>query len=303
MHFLQEMGLRPQKKWSQNFLIDGNIIRKIISAANLERGDLVLEIGPGPGALTEAMLAQGCRVVAVEKDPGFAGALMRLQKEPGSLTVHQDDILNFPIEDCLQKLSKEGRKVKIVSNLPYHITTPIAVRLLPLHNTLSSLTIMVQKEVGLRICAKEGSADYGSLSLFTQFYADPSYCFTIPPTCFFPRPKVHSSIIHLELKRPPLAERDEPAFFALTRTAFKQRRKMLRTSLKELYGKERLTECMQQAGLELRIRPEELSLNQFLLLFDRLSRNEKNHETKEEGCVSHNSDSVAEQNFDLLPDT
>ena len=112
MHFLQEMGLRPQKKWSQNFLIDGNIIRNIIRSAKLEKGDLVLEIGPGPGALTEALLAHGCTVVAVEKDPGFAQALSRLQKEPGTLTVYEDDILKFPIEEFLKEIANCGDRSK-----------------------------------------------------------------------------------------------------------------------------------------------------------------------------------------------
>ncbi len=272
MHFLQELGVRPQKKWSQNFLIDGNIIRNIIRSAGLEKGDLILEIGPGPGALTEALLAHGCQVVAVEKDPTFAEALKRLEKEPGSLTVYEDDILKFPIEEFLKEKCKQGRKVKVVSNLPYHITTPIAVRLLPLHAYLTSITIMVQKEVGLRICAHTGSEDYGSLSLFTQFYANPSYCFTVPPTCFFPKPKVHSSIVLLTLREPPLASEDEPAFFQLTRTAFQQRRKMLRTSVKELYDRELMAKSMQETGISLEVRPEELSLGQFLALFHRLAQ-------------------------------
>ncbi|MBI2743862.1 MAG: ribosomal RNA small subunit methyltransferase A [Chlamydiales bacterium] len=271
MHFLQEMGMRPQKKWSQNFLVDGNIIRKIVHAAGAEKGDLILEIGPGPGALTEALLAQGCSVAAVEKDPGFADALMRLEKEPGTLSVFKEDILDFPIEKFLQEKCKGGKKVKVVSNLPYHITTPIALKLLPLHAWIESITIMVQREVALRICAKQGSSDYSSLSLFTQFYCSPHYCFTVPPTCFFPQPKVHSAVVTMNLKEPPLPLEKEEAFFKITRTAFQHRRKMLRSSLKELYSKEVIASCLAKLNIE-EARPEELSLDQFLLLFNELSR-------------------------------
>lgn len=272
MHFLQEMGLRPQKKWSQNFLIDGNIIRKIVQAAQVEKGDLVLEIGPGPGALTEALLAHGCEVAAVEKDPNFADALMRLEKRPGSLTVFKEDILDFPIEEFLKKNCKEGKKVKVVSNLPYHITTPIALKLLPLNAHIASVTIMVQREVAVRICAQKGSADYSSLSLFTQFYSSPHYCFTVAPTCFFPQPKVHSAVVTLTLREPPLPPSEEEAFFKLTRSAFQKRRKMLRSSLKELYTKEELASALTKMGLTLEARPEELSLDQFLQLFKNLSQ-------------------------------
>lgn len=274
MHFLQEIGVRPQKKLSQNFLIDGNITRKMIQAAQLDPGDLVLEIGPGPGALTEALLAHGCRVIAIEKDANFANRLMRLQKEAGSLQVYQQDILTFPLEEFLQE-QQNGEQVKVVANLPYHITTPIALRLLPLHRFVISLTLMLQKEVGLRFCAEAGSADYGSLSLFTKYYAEPSYCFTVPPTCFFPQPQVYSSVIRMHLKEPPLAPHQEGAFFQLTRSAFQKRRKMITSSLKERYPQEILKASLQEETISMQARPEELTLDQFLRLFHRLTH--KNH--------------------------
>jgi 16S rRNA (adenine1518-N6/adenine1519-N6)-dimethyltransferase len=260
MNFLDEEGARPQKKWSQNFLVDGNIVDKIVKTSKAEKGDLVLEIGPGPGALTQALLAQGCTVIAIEKDPLFAKALGRLGN---SLTVFEEDILKFPIETFLKERLQLGQKARIISNLPYHITTPIAARFLPLHDLVSSLTFMVQKEVALRFTAQKGEKDYGSLALLTQFYSNASYAFTVSSSCFFPKPKVQSAVIQLELKQPPLLQDQEKGFFKLTRSAFNQRRKMLRSSLKELCSLEVLKEFES-------MRPEELSLDDFLKLFSRI---------------------------------
>jgi 16S rRNA (adenine1518-N6/adenine1519-N6)-dimethyltransferase len=263
--FLQEKNLRPRKALSQNFLIDGNIIRKIIAAAMLEKEDLVIEIGSGPGALTEAILNHGCEVIAIEKDPSFAASLERFQTKERQLMIFQEDFLSFPLEKTLKDLKKD-KKVKVVANLPYHITTPAILRLLPLYRQISSLTLMVQKEVAIRLTAKKNTPEYGSITLFTSFYSAPSYCFTVEPTCFFPRPKVKSSIVHFTLRQPPI-ENLASDFFQLTRCAFQQRRKMLRGSLKSLYASEKVQEVLVALGLPCSTRPEELSLDEFLKLF------------------------------------
>lgn len=259
-HFLKQNGLFLKKRFSQNFLVDGNIVRKIVETAEVQAGDLVIEIGPGAGALTEALLAKGCKVLAIEKDAHFASNLKRLG---GNLVVFQDDFLRFPLKEHLHQ------KAKVVSNLPYHITSPILGKLLPLYPELISLTLMVQKEVGKRIAACPSSADYGSLAVACSFYADVSYCFTVPPTCFHPRPKVESGIVQLKLKKPPLTE-DSAGFFQLVRAAFGKRRKMLRTSLQDLYEKEATMQILEEMALKATARPEELSLSELLLLFRRL---------------------------------
>jgi len=264
--FLNELGIDAKKGLSQNFLIDGNILRKIIKAAGIHPKDHVLEIGPGPGALTEFLLEFDAHVTAIEIDPHFASALKRLQTEGRSLTIFQEDFLKFPLEEYLEKIPG---KVKVVANLPYHITTPILTKLLPMHDKIESVTIMVQKEFAKRMTAAPGSSDYGSFTVFAAFYSNPSYCFTVEPTCFYPRPKVQSAIVHCQLQTPPLSDTAE-SFFTLTRTAFQKKRKMLKTSLKDLFPAASVEQALTDMGISPQARPEELSLQQFLALFEKL---------------------------------
>ncbi len=262
--FLLELGISPKKFLSQNFLIDGNIIRKILHLADIKQGDQVLEIGPGPGALTEALLQEKAFVTAVEMDHIFAQALEQLQTDDHHLTVISQDFLKFDIESFCQKIKKP---LKVVANLPYHITTPILAKLVPLTSHISSLTVMVQKEVARRFLAEPGSKDWNSFALFLRFYTDIQYGFTVEPTCFFPKPKVHSAVVKLTLKQPP--EVSCPLrFFKMIRTAFGQRRKMLRASLKKLYPSHLIETSIKEIGKESDVRPEDLSLSNFLQLFD-----------------------------------
>lgn len=265
--FLKEWGLEAKKGLSQNFLIDGNIIEKIVRTAKVDKGDVVLEIGPGPGALTQALLAKGANVLAVEKDPTFAQALSRLQTPDQRLEVAQADILTFPLLEFLQKL--QGKKCKVVANLPYHITTPILTRLLPLFETVESLTIMVQKEFAERLSAAKDTSAYSSFTVFVQFYGHLDKTFTVSSHCFYPRPKVDSAVVHCEL-HPPLLEKNAENFFQLTRTAFGQRRKMLKSSLKSLYGSENVEQALNKIGLSPQSRPENLSIQEFLALYKEL---------------------------------
>jgi len=267
--FLQELGIVAKKSLSQHFLIDGNIIRKILKAAKVDSSDLIIEIGPGPGALTEALLETGAKVIAIEMDKRFADALARLQTSDERLEVVQADFLQFPIEDFLKNRLKSLQKAKVVANLPYRITTPILAALLPMHSLISTLTIMVQKEVGERFVAPKGCADYSSFTLFLQFYASAQYCFTVEASCFSPPPKVKSAVMHCNLHTPPAVE-DVNAFFLLTRTAFQHRRKMLRASLKELYTPKDIENSLKHLSLNPQARPQDLSLQEFIALFHAL---------------------------------
>lgn len=269
-HFLDELGLSARKSLSQHFLIDGNIIRKIIQAAELFPDDYVIEIGPGPGALTEALLDAGVKVLAIEMDHRFATALSRLQTPDARLEVIQADFLTFPLQEHLREVLK-GKKAKVVANLPYQITTPILAKLLPLHAYLSSLTVMVQKEVGQRFVAHKGTSDYSSFTLFLQYYATTSYCFTVKPTCFSPPPKVHSAVMRCLLHPPPPVQ-EESSFFSLIRTAFQHRRKMLRASLKELYSPQEIEASLQSIHLNPQARPETLCLQEFIAFYEQISR-------------------------------
>lgn len=266
--FLKEWGLHAKKGLSQNFLIDGNIIAKIVGSADVHPGDFVIEVGPGPGALTEALLARGAHVLAIEMDTVFAKALGRLQTPDNRLEVVCQDILEFPLVETLSK--RNIKTCKVVANLPYHITTPILTLMLPLYPQITSLTIMVQKEFADRMEATKGTPEYSSFTLFLEFYASVGKSFVVSPNCFYPRPKVHSSVVHCKL-HPPLLTDGIDGFFQLTRTAFGQRRKMLRASLKELYGSENVENALEKIGKMKTERPEQLSIDEFILLYHTLS--------------------------------
>lgn len=269
--FLDELNIRPKKGLSQNFLIDGNIIRKIVDVSNVHSDDVVLEIGPGPGSLSEALLDTGAQVIAVEKDATLAKALERLQAPNQHLEIVCDDILNFPIEEKLAPYLTNNHKAKVIANLPYHLTTPILVNLVARRKTIGSLTLMVQDEVARRFTAQPGTSDYGSFTLFLNFYTSPRYAFQVSKNCFYPVPNVQSAVVILDLKEPPKLS-NEINFFILTRTAFQQRRKMLRTSLRSLYNPELVAEALIASGLNPQARPENLSLEDFIHLFEKLSQ-------------------------------
>lgn len=267
--FLRSNGMRAKKHSSQNFLVDGNIIRKIISTAGVASGDVVLEIGPGPGALTEEMLSRGATVIAVEKDAPLAKALVRLQTEDGRLQVIEQDFLEFPLESFFSKFLKKGQKVKVVANLPYHITTPIISYLLPLHEYIESMTLMVQKEVAMRFVASKGNKDYSSYTVFIQHFGKVKYCFTVEPTCFYPKPSVKSAVVHFSLEESEPVEKQE-ALFLMIRTAFLKRRKMLKSSLKDMYPSEKIETSLKEIGINPLARPEELSREEFVKLHNKL---------------------------------
>ena len=263
--FLNSHGMKAKKHSSQNFLIDGNIIRKIVTAARVEKGDIVLEIGPGPGALTQEMLSRGATVIAVEKDAALATALLRFQTDDGRLQVIEQDILQFPLETFFSNLIEIGQKIKVVANLPYHITTPIISYLLPMQRYIESMTLMVQKEVAMRFVALKGTKDYSSFTIFIEHYGKARYCFTVEPTCFYPRPGVQSAVVHFTLEEKPLVE-DQETLFKMIRTSFGKRRKMMRSSLKELYSSELVEKALIAIGLNPLARPEELSRDEFVKL-------------------------------------
>jgi 16S rRNA (adenine1518-N6/adenine1519-N6)-dimethyltransferase len=264
--FLSSLGISPKKGMSQNFLIDGNIIRKIVTTSEIGPDDVVLEIGPGPGSLSEALLGTGATVIAVEKDRTLANALERLKTPENRFEVFCDDILEFPIEKVLSPYLSGGKKAKVIANLPYHLTTPILVQLVAMNEIFSSLELMVQEEVARRFVGKPGTSDYSAFTVFLSLFSNPHYAFHVSRNCFFPKPNVDSAVVILDLKPPP-ANVDQVAFFKMTRTAFGQRRKMLRTSLKPLYSTEQVLEGLKAIGCGEQVRPENLSLQDFLNLF------------------------------------
>ena len=193
---LQKYNFTFQKKFGQNFLIDPHVLDKIIAAAEITKDDFVLEIGPGIGTLTQYLAEAAREVVAVEIDSSLIPILEDTMSSYDNVSVINEDVLKVD----LKKLAEErngGKPIKVVANLPYYITTPIIMGLFESHVPLKSLTVMVQKEVALRMQAGPGTKDYGALSLAVQYYADPYLAANVPPNCFMPRPNVGSAVIRL----------------------------------------------------------------------------------------------------------
>ena len=267
--YLETLGVRPKKSLSQNFLIDGNILKKIAKLADLQSGDLVIEIGPGPGVLTELLLEKGCSVIAIEKDRVFAKSLVALKEKGLPLEVHSADIMDFDLEGAIRaKGFKE--KAKVVANIPYHLTTPIIQKIFALSRFIQSATLMVQDEMAKRCIAAPGSKDYSSFSIFLQYYSNPHYGFFVPSGCFYPSPKVGSAVIFLDLVKKYQVS-DEEKFFQMTRTAFGQRRKMLKSSLKDIFEGEKIEKALGTLGLSIKCRPEELSLEAWVRFFENIT--------------------------------
>lgn len=263
IEFLNSIDVKPKKSLSQNFLIDENIVKKIIKTAEINEGDLVLEIGPGPGSLTKPLLDSGAEVFAIEKDNAFAAALKRFQSEKGRLHIFHGDALDFSYATLPSGL-------KVVANLPYHITTPLLERLFERGSLFKTLTLMMQKEVADRLAAKPSTKDYSSLTLFTQFYTEIKTRFTVSASCFYPKPKVASAVVHLEMRKEwPLS--DPKPFFSLVRKAFQQRRKMIRTSLKGSFSEGKIDKSLKDSGIDEKARPEMLSLEKWLTFFNEIN--------------------------------
>lgn len=255
-----------QKRFGQNFLIDGHVVEKIIQAAEITKDDIVLEIGPGIGTMTQYLAEAAGKVYAVEIDKNLLPVLAETLAEYDNVTVINEDILKVDIE----KLT-EGKPVKVVANLPYYITTPIIMGLFENHIKTKSITVMVQKEVAERMQAGPGSKTYGALSLAVSYYAKPYIVANVPPNCFMPRPNVGSAVIRLtNYEKPPVAVTNEKLMFRLIRASFNQRRKTLQNGINnspELsFTKEQVVEALKQMGLSESIRGEALTLEQFAQL-------------------------------------
>ena len=272
---LQKYNFTFQKKFGQNFLIDPHVLDKIIAAAEITKDDFVLEIGPGIGTLTQYLAEAAREVVAVEIDSSLIPILEDTLSSYDNVSVINEDVLKVD----LKKLAEErngGKPIKVVANLPYYITTPIIMGLFESHVPLKSLTVMVQKEVALRMQAGPGTKDYGALSLAVQYYADPYLAANMPPNCFMPRPNVGSAVIRLtRFEETPVKVTDEALLFRLIRASFNQRRKTLQNGLvnsPELhFSKEQVAAAIETLGVSPSVRGEALTLEQFAALCNALS--------------------------------
>ena len=264
-----------QKKFGQNFLIDDHVITKIINAAEITKDDLVLEIGPGIGTMTQYLAESARKVIAVEIDKNLIPILGETLAEYDNVTVINEDILKLDINRLVEE-ENAGKPIKVVANLPYYITTPIIMGLFESHVPLQSITVMVQKEVADRMQVGPGSKDYGALSLAVQYYAKPYIAANVPPNCFIPTPGVGSAVIRLtRYEEPPVTVKDESLMFKLIRASFNQRRKTLQNGIAnspELpYSKAQVEKALEKMGLAANVRGESLTLAEFAKLSDIIS--------------------------------
>lgn len=255
------------KSLGQNFLIDGNIVRNIVNKANITKDDYVLEIGPGIGTLTEELALNAKKVIAVELDKNLLPILNETLKNYDNIEIIYGDILKIDLKKLVEERI-DNKRIKVVANLPYYVTTPIVARLLKKELNLDSITVMVQKEVAERMAAIPGSKAYGSLSVFVNFYTSPKIILKAPKTVFMPQPKIDSSVIKLDIKM-DLPEIDKEQFFKVVKAAFSKRRKTIINSLSS-YGfkldKEDFKKALEEAKIPQDTRAENISVEDFIKL-------------------------------------
>ncbi len=276
IEIIKKYNFNFQKKFGQNFLIDAHVLQKIIAGAGVTKEDMVVEIGPGIGTMTQYLAEAAGTVVAVEIDKNLLPILEETLADYDNVTVINEDILKLDIQKLVDERNG-GKPIKVVANLPYYITTPIIMGLFESHVPLENMTVMVQKEVAARMRSGPGTKDYGALSLAVQYYADPYVVANVPCNCFMPRPNVDSAVIRLtKHEKPPVYVEDETLMFKMIRAAFNQRRKTLVNALNnspEIQAdKELIQTVLIQAGLLPTVRGEALTLDQFADIANRLCK-------------------------------
>jgi 16S rRNA (adenine1518-N6/adenine1519-N6)-dimethyltransferase len=255
---------RPKQSLGQNFLVDDNIARNIVRDLHLDADDVVVEIGPGRGALTQNIAGRVRHLVAVEIDRRIVGSLTQQFASP-SVTILQQDFLELSLQQIANQFSA---RLRVVGNIPYHLTSPILFKVFDERRVVQDCTLMVQREVAERIVAKAGTDGYGILSVFAALYGAARILFTVSPNCFYPKPKVTSAVVRLDLQGESAADRvDEQLFATIVRTAFGKRRKTLRNSLKYLpYSEQAPVDFLADVPFSLDRRAEELDVHEFIQL-------------------------------------
>ena len=266
---LRTYQIRPRKRLSQSFLIDANTVRKIVSAGAVGSTDTVLEIGAGNGVMTRLLAAQAGQLIAVEIDEQLLPVLEDQLLTYPAARIENADILKLNISDIS---SRYGMKIKVMGNVPYNISSPVIFHLLESRKAISDFTLMLQKEVVERLISPPGHKSYGVPSVLLQMHADVERLFDVSATCFYPRPKVESSVIHGTFRDQPLVELTDEAFFRrIVKAAFAQRRKMLFNNLKHAQILENMSgaeiqSALDESGIDGKRRGETLSLKEFALL-------------------------------------
>lgn len=264
-------NLRPSKKLGQNFLIDEEVIQDIIDGSSITEDSLVIEIGPGMGALTEHLVEQAGRLIAVELDDRLIPLLEVKMFGYDNFELIHGDILEVDLGEIIRKNKEEYnlKDVRIVGNLPYYITTPIIMKLMEQRTQADSITVMMQKEVGDRLVAEPGTKDVGAITYQVQYYSEVSKVTDAGSECFYPAPKVDSLVLRMDLRDEPAVElEDEDFFFKVVKAGFMQRRKTLLNSLMTLgnCSKDEVSSALEKAGIETNRRAESLTMEEFARL-------------------------------------
>ncbi|MEJ6348049.1 16S rRNA (adenine(1518)-N(6)/adenine(1519)-N(6))-dimethyltransferase RsmA [Holzapfeliella sp. He02] len=270
---IHDYGLRAKKSLGQNFLTDLNVLENIVESAEITPEDQVLEVGPGIGSITQQLAETGCKVVSFEIDQRFIAVLDDVLSEYDNVVIINQDVLKVDLEKELSAYFDLTKPVKIVANLPYYITTPIMFKLLDSPLDLTSMTVLMQKEVADRIVADNGSKNWGPLSIAVQMVGDPEISFTVPPKSFNPAPKVTSAILNLRLTGDKYQDVnfDHQLFDQVVNACFKQRRKTIYNNLKQAFGSkgkspEDIKEILNNANIPEKYRAEQLTINDFIRL-------------------------------------
>ncbi|MCX7686787.1 MAG: 16S rRNA (adenine(1518)-N(6)/adenine(1519)-N(6))-dimethyltransferase RsmA [Fimbriimonadales bacterium] len=263
--WLDEFGVRPSKGWGQNFLTDRRVAERVLEAARLEETDVVLEIGPGLGALTLLMAPRVRRVIAVEVDARLVAILQSVIEEGGyeNITLIQANALSQPVPQLL----RGETQAKVVANIPYSITSPLLEHLLKAKEYLSLIVLTVQKEVAERLTARPGTSAYGALSVFVQYHTEAEYLGRVPADAFYPKPEVDSAIVRLTPVPDRLPPEEQKWLFKLVRAGFGKRRKTLRNALSALFNDpDRASAILRRTGIHTSTRAETLGLEQWMAL-------------------------------------
>lgn len=269
---LEKYGFSFKKSLGQNFLIDPNILRKIVDFANVTSDSGVIEIGPGIGALTEQLARRAKKVVAFEIDQRLLPILEETLSEYSNVHIINEDVLKANVNEVFNEKFANDSHLMVVANLPYYVTTPIIMKLLTSHLPLKGIVVMLQKEVADRISAKPGTKEYGSLSIAIQYYSKAEVVMSVPKTVFVPQPNVDSAVIRLTLREKPAAfVQNEAFFFTIVRASFAQRRKTILNNLTNNLEegksrKERIEKALHEAEIDPRRRGETLSIDEFARL-------------------------------------
>ncbi len=274
-HFIMnKYNITANKNFGQNFLIDENVVENIVMSSEVNKNDLVIEIGPGLGTLTSLLLEKAGKVICVELDKKMLEILNDRFSLYNNFELINDDILKVDLKALISNNS-QFENVKVVANLPYYITTPIIMKLLENKLDLRSITVMVQKEVAQRLVETPGGKDTGAITYSINYYTDPELVLDVSKDSFIPSPKVDSAVIKLNiLKQPKIQVTNEELFFKVIKCAFMQKRKTLVNSLSNsgISSKETLENILNELGIDTRIRAEQLSLEQFGYLSDKLDK-------------------------------